>query len=303
MIWKIIELQAVYLVFLLLLCLQCTVLHISKVQFSFITFVLHYGVEVYRSGRDFKRTFKLDDSYLNSIERCKDRNGNEIELNLLIKYKRMCWFWASIENFLLLTTCFMAVLYSTSLFKFYISIWIVPLIFEFIIKVIWNWKYIVSPLDNAVNTTSIIYSAARIVILLPILLKLDGIMNSSWILALAGYWISFIPLAFTSLFCLALFWNSVHSFANLNVSFHAVAGSYWYTWLTWGITSSTFISMYYFVSIFDNDKLPRTPIRILVSIFLPMFIFQALLIVKTLIWFRSLISFSDFIFYNQMPEI
>ena len=291
MLWRIVELQAVYLVFFLLLSLQCTVLHIPKIQLSVVIFVLHYGVEVCRNIRDFRRTLKLDDSYLDSIERWKDRNGNEIELNLLIKYKRMSLVWASIENTLLLTTCVMVIFYSANLFKFYISIWIAPLMLEFIIKFIWSWIYIVSPLESGIHITSLLYSAARIVILLPILLKVDGIVNWSWILALAGYWISFILLAFVSLFWLALFWNSIHCLTYFNVSLHAVIGSYWYVWLTWGITISTFISMYYFVLIFDIDKYPRTPIRILASIFLPILLYQILLIIKTLIWVILLIEF------------
>ena len=193
--------------------------------------------------------------------------------------------------FLLLTTCFVAVLYSTSLFKFYISIWIVPLMFEFIIKVIWCWKYIVSPLDSVVNITSTTFSVARIVILLPILLKFDGIINWSWILALAGYWISCLPLAFASTSWIGLFLNSLHNFFYYDVSLHSIVGSYWHFYLTWGITSSTFISIYYFILIFEFKVYPCTPTRIFMIIFLPILAFMVLLIIKTLIWVILLIEF------------
>ena len=295
---RMLEIQTVYLVFILALWIQCSITQLWKFQYPLLILICYYLFNIRRNIRDYKRSQKQGDPYLDTIERLRYRNNEEIDRNLLIRHRRKTLIRSIIEDANLIFASLLLMLYASRLFHFPSYVWVIPLAIAVASKFAWQ-KLLKSPFESSVHYLALWISIWRLIILTFVLLKLDGVVNWTWGIVLWGYWTLFVVMLIISLFWFILFLNSVYSVIHNETRYHSMIGSYWMFWFLGGFTSSTFICAFNWVSMFDISNGSSSNFSIFIQIFCPLIVYFILLILKTLIWWRPLISWWDFFLYSN----
>ena len=195
---KLIEYMILYFVFLLLLCLQWTATKTWQIQYPLLVLIVYYCFDAFRNISNFKRTYLRGNQYLNSIERNIDRHGNEIEFDVLIRWRRRKLIKDTFKNMMLALACVLLMFSSSQILLIPLYVWVLPLFIAFIS----NFALQIcspSPLEITIQVLSSISLLSWTSILTFILVKIDGLVTWNWSAVLWSYWVTFVILVILSL--------------------------------------------------------------------------------------------------------
>ena len=287
---------------LLILLIQWVVTQIWRFQYPLLTLVWYYWFNIYRNVQNYKKTFRQEDPYLNTIERTKDKNGVDIELRILIKRRRKVLIRTIFEDVLMIFTCIFLIVYWAQMIKVPSCMCAILLIIALLSKFICQ-KWPNNQWEVTFHIFSIWGSVGRILIFSFIWAKFDGLINWKWGAVLWAYWMLIVIVAILALFSLIIFLNSIISYSQSQYNIRWVFGMLWITVISNGILLSSLICTIFTIAIFDKASESPTGIEIFCKLFLPFFIYLIALIFTTLIFWNSLISFWDYFIYGNDSNI
>ena len=195
---KLIEYIILYFVFLMLLWLQWTVTKTWRIQYPLLVLIVYYCFDAFRNISNFKRTYLRGNQYLNSIERNRNRHGNEIEFDVLIRCRRRKLIRDTFKNMMLALTCILLIFSSSQVLPIPLYFWVVPLVIAFISNFVLQICS-PSPLEITIHVLSILYLLSWATILAFILAKIDEFITWKWSAVLWAYWVTFAILVILSL--------------------------------------------------------------------------------------------------------
>ena len=120
--------QILTFIFLVILCVQCWATQLWRIQYPLLWLMSYYLVDSLRNIRNYKRTFKQGDPYLETIEKYWNNEGEEIEMSILIKQRRRILIRTMFEDVVLSFTCILLMVYSSQILPIPSYVCIVPLL-------------------------------------------------------------------------------------------------------------------------------------------------------------------------------
>ena len=150
-----------------------------------------------------------------------------------------------------------------------------------------------------IHILSIWSSVSKIMIFSFVLVKIDGLISWTLGVVLWGYWILITMLAIIALFSFILFANSIYSYFDGIISYQGTFGSLWLFIFFGGLASSTLTTVINSISMFDSKSISNTELNIFMYLFLPLFTYLIVFISSTLLFWKSIIPFCDYLLYGK----
>ena len=299
---KLIEYIILYFVFLMLLWLQWTVTKTWRIQYPLLVLIVYYCFDAFRNISNFKRTYLRGNQYLNSIERNRNRHGNEIEFDVLIRCRRRKLIRDTFKNMMLALTCILLIFSSSQVLPIPLYFWVVPLVIAFISNFVLQICS-PSPLEITIHVLSILYLLSWATILAFILAKIDEFITWKWSAVLWAYWVTFAILVILSLVFLIIFLTSIKAFFEDLTEYQSLIGSLWLFIFFGGLTTSSFMTTMNTSNIFDNNSIEASEINIFLYLFLPNLVYLTVILCLTFASWWPLISWFDYILYGGVEEV
>ena len=294
--------QIMAFIFLIVLCIQCWVTQIWRFQYPLLLLLIYYVLDCLGSIRNYRRTFKADDPYLETIEIFWNKEGEEIDKSIMIKQRRRALIRNALEDIILSIAWILLFIYSSQVLPIPSYVWIIPLVILLISKH-WCQSCPRSPWEITSHVVSIFICISKIIIFSFVLFKIDGLIDWSYSEILWGYWILISILMLITLFSLILYANSIICYFERKITHQGTLGSLWVLILFGGLVSSSLTTVIYVISMFENRSISITSFNIFKYLFLPLFAYNIVLIISTTLLWRSLISFCDYVISNYFYKI
>ena len=295
---RLLEIKILCLWFLSVLWFQCIFFRELQFQLSSLVLFAYYICDMLAEMINYTNTFGENNEYLDTIERSRDSNNNEIEFNFLLQCRRRILIRTITEDSILAFVCFLIMFTSMQILPISSVVCILPLVIALASKFSYQVNSY-SILETVLHFALIFTSIWRLIILSFILWKLDNLINWSWKNVLWGYWLWFAIVSIICLFIFVVFLQSMHSYCNRNISCHAVIGFYYLSMLFGGFAVSSFITAINVVKMYGSNSIEDSNLNIFLWLFLPNLAYITVVILINIIFWRPLISWWNYLFYGM----
>ena len=117
-----------------------------------------------------------------------------------------------------------------------------------------------------------------------------------------GLWVTFAILVILSLMFLIIFLTTIKAYFEELLEYQAMIGSLWLLIIFGGLITSSFITAINTIKMFDSKSTEASEINIFIYLFLPNLIYLTAILCLTLVFWRLLICWFDYILYGGVEK-